>query len=80
MSEGSSLSARESLTALGRAEFEVDVIDANPLCLARFSSSAAEYTVSRISVSTQLDTLHTSFRARNSCCRSCQFGGNHGRE
>jgi len=37
MSEGSSLSARESLTALGRAEFEVDVIDANPLCLARFS-------------------------------------------
>ena len=37
MSEGSSLSARESLTALGRAGYEVEVVDANPLCLARFS-------------------------------------------
>lgn len=37
MSEGSSLSARESLTALGRAGFHVEVVDANPLCLARFS-------------------------------------------
>lgn len=37
MSEGSSLSARESLTALGRAGFHVEVVDANPYCLARFS-------------------------------------------
>lgn len=37
MSEGSSLSARESLTGLGRAGFHVEVLDANPLCLARFS-------------------------------------------
>lgn len=37
MSEGSSLSARESLTALGRAGFHVEVLDPNPFCLARFS-------------------------------------------
>ena len=37
MSEGSSLSARESLTGLGRAGFHVEVVDGNPLCLARFS-------------------------------------------
>ena len=37
MSEGSSLSARESLTGLGRAGFHVEVVDANRLCLARFS-------------------------------------------
>lgn len=37
MSEGSSLSARESLTALGRAGFHVEIVDANPFCLARFS-------------------------------------------
>jgi predicted ATP-grasp superfamily ATP-dependent carboligase len=37
MSEGSSLSARESVTALGCAGFHVEVVDANPLCLARFS-------------------------------------------
>jgi len=37
MSEGSSLSARESLTALGVAGFEIDVVDPNPLCLTRFS-------------------------------------------
>lgn len=37
MSEGSSLSARESLTALGLAGLQVEVVDASPLCLARFS-------------------------------------------
>lgn len=37
MSEGSSLSAREALTALGRAGLHVEVLDANVLCLARFS-------------------------------------------
>jgi predicted ATP-grasp superfamily ATP-dependent carboligase len=40
MSEGSSLSARESLTALGRAGCSVEVVDGNPLCLARFSRYA----------------------------------------
>jgi predicted ATP-grasp superfamily ATP-dependent carboligase len=43
MSEGSSLSARESLTALGRAGFHVEVVDANPLCLARFSRSCRRW-------------------------------------
>lgn len=37
MSEGSSLSARESLLGLGYAGFHVEVADANPFCLARFS-------------------------------------------
>ena len=37
MSEGSSLSSRESLTGLGRAGFHVEVVDGNPRCLARFS-------------------------------------------
>jgi len=37
LSEGSSLSARESVTALGLAGFRVEVVDSNPLCLARFS-------------------------------------------
>jgi len=41
MSEGSSLSARESLTGLGAAGCRVDVVDANPLCLARFSKWCA---------------------------------------
>ena len=33
MSEGSSLSARESLTALGLAGYHVEVVDPNPLAL-----------------------------------------------
>lgn len=37
MSEGSSLSARESLTALGRAGFHIEIVDPSHLCLARFS-------------------------------------------
>ncbi|MFO0603543.1 MAG: hypothetical protein U0324_10240 [Polyangiales bacterium] len=41
MSEGSSLSARESLTALGLAGCRVEVLDGAPLCLARFSSRCA---------------------------------------
>jgi predicted ATP-grasp superfamily ATP-dependent carboligase len=41
MSEGSSLSARESLTALGAAGFRTEVADRNPLCLARFSKWCA---------------------------------------
>lgn len=41
MSEGSSLSARESLTALGLAGFSVEVVDPSALCLARFSKWCA---------------------------------------
>lgn len=44
--EGSSLSARESLTALGMAfgrEVEVLVCDPNPLCICRFSSFRTRY-------------------------------------
>lgn len=37
MSEGSSLSALESLSGLGRAGFHVEAVDASPFCLARFS-------------------------------------------
>jgi predicted ATP-grasp superfamily ATP-dependent carboligase len=37
LSEGSSLSAREAVTALGLAGHAVDVCDPDPLCLGRFS-------------------------------------------
>src|SRR5579871_5282883 len=43
MSEGSSLSARESLTALGLAGLHVEVVDSNPFCLARFSRSCRRW-------------------------------------
>ncbi|HME70051.1 MAG TPA: hypothetical protein VKM54_09310 [Myxococcota bacterium] len=37
VSEGSSLSAREAITALGRAGYRIEVCDPSGLCLARFS-------------------------------------------
>ena len=37
VSEGSSLSSREAITALGMAGHVIDVCDPNPLCLGRFS-------------------------------------------
>ena len=37
LSEGSSLSARETITALGLAGHRVDIVSAEPLCLGRFS-------------------------------------------
>ncbi len=37
LSEGSSLTSREFITALGPAGHKLDVIDPDPLCLARFS-------------------------------------------
>ena len=37
LSEGSSLTCRETITALGPAGHELDVMDPDPLCLARFS-------------------------------------------
>jgi hypothetical protein len=37
LSEGSSLSARETLSALGPLGYRVDVCDPNPLCIGRFS-------------------------------------------
>jgi carbamoylphosphate synthase large subunit len=37
LSEGSSLSARETINALGVAGYRVDVLDPNPLCLGRLS-------------------------------------------
>jgi hypothetical protein len=36
-SEGSSLSARQALSALGPLGYRIDVCDPNPLCLSRFS-------------------------------------------
>ena len=37
LSEGSSLSARQTITALGRCGYILDVCDPNPLCISRFS-------------------------------------------
>jgi predicted ATP-grasp superfamily ATP-dependent carboligase len=37
LSEGSSLSAREAVTALGFAGYRVELVSSDPLCLARFS-------------------------------------------
>jgi hypothetical protein len=36
-SEGSSLCARQALSALGPLGYRIDVCDPNPLCLSRFS-------------------------------------------
>ena len=35
--EGSSLSAREAVAALGKLRYVIDVLDPNPFCLCRFS-------------------------------------------
>ena len=43
VSEGSSLSARQSITALGLAGHRVGVCDSNPLCLGRFSRFVTNY-------------------------------------
>ena len=43
VSEGSSLSAREAITALGIAGHRVGVCDPNPLCLGRFSRFVTHY-------------------------------------
>ena len=37
VSEGSSLTSRETITALGPAGHTIDVMDPDPLCLSRFS-------------------------------------------
>jgi predicted ATP-grasp superfamily ATP-dependent carboligase len=37
LSEGSSLSAREAVTALGLSGFRVEIMSSDPMCLARFS-------------------------------------------
>ena len=41
LSEGSSLSARETATALGLAGFRVEAVSSDPMCLARFSRFVA---------------------------------------
>ena len=43
VSEGSSLSAREAITALGMAGHRVGVCDPDPLCLGRFSRFVTHY-------------------------------------
>lgn len=42
-SEGSSLSARETLTALGPLGYEIIICDPNPLCICRFSKYTKKY-------------------------------------
>jgi len=37
LSEGSSLSSREAITALGLAGHRVELVSSNPMCLGRFS-------------------------------------------
>src|SRR5215469_12317738 len=37
LSEGSSLSARQTITALGKFGYVLDICDPNPLCISRFS-------------------------------------------
>ena len=37
LSEGSSLSSREAITALGLGGHRVELVSSNPLCLGRFS-------------------------------------------
>jgi len=43
LSEGSSLSARQTITALGRCGYILDVCDPNPLCISRFSCFVRRY-------------------------------------
>lgn len=43
LSEGSSLSARQTITALGESGYRLDVCDPNPLCISRFSRFIRRY-------------------------------------
>ena len=43
LSEGSSLSARQTITALSRCGYTLDVCDPNPLCISRFSRFIQRY-------------------------------------
>src|SRR5215469_2172219 len=43
LSEGSSLSARQTITALGQCGYTIDVCDPNPLCISRFSRFVRRY-------------------------------------
>ena len=43
LSEGSSLSARQTITALSRCGYTLDVCDPNPLCIGRFSRFVSRY-------------------------------------
>jgi hypothetical protein len=43
LSEGSSLSARQTITALCRCGYTLDVCDPNPLCISRFSRFVRRY-------------------------------------
>jgi hypothetical protein len=43
LSEGSSLSARQTITALGQCGYTLDVCDPNPLCISRFSRFVSHY-------------------------------------
>jgi predicted ATP-grasp superfamily ATP-dependent carboligase len=43
LSEGSSLSARQTITALGWCGYTLDVCDPNPLCISRFSRFVRRY-------------------------------------
>ncbi len=43
LSEGSSLSARQTITALGQCGYTLDVCDPHPLCISRFSRFVRRY-------------------------------------
>ena len=44
LSEGSSLSARQAITALGPLGYRIDVCDSNPMCIGRFSRFVRHFT------------------------------------
>jgi predicted ATP-grasp superfamily ATP-dependent carboligase len=43
LAEGSSLSARQTITALGQRGYTLDICDPNPLCISRFSRFVRHY-------------------------------------
>jgi predicted ATP-grasp superfamily ATP-dependent carboligase len=43
LSEGSSLSARQAITALGQCGYTIDICDPNPQCISRFSRFVRRY-------------------------------------
>jgi predicted ATP-grasp superfamily ATP-dependent carboligase len=43
LTEGSSLSARQTITALGQCGYTLDICDPNPLCISRFSRFVRHY-------------------------------------
>jgi hypothetical protein len=63
LSEASSLSAREAITACGLADYRVHVVTSEPFCLAAFGTASAE--VWRVDSRKQLEALLPGLEARS---------------